>query len=74
MEKEDLSNFSGHGKAIFSGILTSEAAMRNLNTEDKKKSQIEYENQEINKNQENNVNGNSRSELNSLESEIGLGI
>ena len=74
MEEIDPSNFSGLGKAIFSGIISSEAAMRNLNTEDEKKSKIEHENQEINKNQENNGEINIRSESNSLGSEIGLGI
>ena len=49
MEEIDPSNFSGLGKAIFSGIISSEAAMRNLNTEEEKKSKIEHENQEINK-------------------------
>ena len=74
MEEIDPSNFSGLGKTFFSEIISSEAAMRNLNTEEEKKSKIEHENQEINKNQGNNEKSNIRSESNSLESEIGLEI
>ena len=37
MEEIDPSSFSGHGKAIFSEIISSEAAMRNLNTEEENK-------------------------------------
>ena len=74
MENKDPSIFSGHGKAIFSEIHTSEVTMGNPNTEDEKKSKIENENQEIKRNQENNGEINIRSESNSLECEIGLGI
>ena len=57
MEEKDTSNFSGLGKTFFSEIVSSEVAMRNLNTEEEKKSKIEAENQEIKENQEINVEG-----------------
>ena len=55
MENSDPSIFSVHGKAIFSGNLTSEVSMGNPNTAEEKKSKIETEKQEIKENQEINV-------------------
>ena len=72
MEEKDTSNFSGLGKTFFSEIVSSEVAMRNLNTEEEKKSKIEAENQEIKENQEINVEGINNIEQNP--EEIGTGI
>ena len=55
MENKDSSIFSGHGKAIFSEIHTSEVTTGNPNTEDEKNSKVEIKNQEENGNEVPNI-------------------
>ena len=74
MEEKDSSNFSGLGKAFFSEIVSSEAAMRNLNTEEEKKSKIETRNQEIKEDQEINIESSNNIEQNPEEIGTGIGI
>ena len=74
MENKDSSIFSGHGKAIFSEIYTSEVTMGNPNTEDEKKSKIETRKQEIKEDQEINIESSNNIEQNPEEIGTGIGI
>ena len=74
MENKDSSIFSGHGKAIFSEIYTSEVTMGKPNTDDEKKSTIEQENQEIEGNQRKIELNNLNPEVNPLGIKIGVDI
>ena len=71
MEITDPSNFSVHGKAIFSENPTSEVPMGDPNTASEKKSKIETRKQESKENQEINIESISNIERNP--EEIGIG-
>ena len=74
MENSDPSIFSVHGKAIFSGSLTSEVSTGNPNTQKKKNQKFETEKQEIKENQEINVESINNIEQNPEEIGTGIGI